>query len=406
MACVVLQYFVVNTDSNLLRDEQSAAPDAAATTREAAAVKADLESYERCLLAMARAVETAGMYGGSHPSSIHDVGEWFKLLSSILRVRGTFTVGTDGHVAFVEGSPFSTTNPMILGVLRKLYMTRAGRLELLNGFRETDAIKLAEFLANADESHLAEGENTLESWIERNRLYHVRIKQIRFREVKEGDRVVAGEKLRPNKPSKKDDESVPKSSGVKEVGTWSRRFETESKKAGAPPPIPEKVRDEVAAHLRGLISGDPGDLAEGVMQAAANPVQLSELILKVALVKHELAGRSDQRVGEDVVTCLRSVFDSIQRTSEAQTDEGWANMARMLSVLEEYILERHRAIAGGTDKDEKTIRSGVRDIQRDIEGGALRLEYDQKRSALAAVEHKVRQFFGIRRGKPIDSDVF
>jgi hypothetical protein len=402
MAWVVLQYDVVSAEDNLLKDEQPTQADAVSETPVTTADTAAVEACEKCLLALARAVETVGMYGSSHPSSKHEVGEWFKRLSSLLRMRGTFTVGTDGQVAFVEGTPFSTTNPVILSVLRRLYTSRAGRLDLLSGFREEDALKLAGFLANANESQLAGEENTLETWIERNRMYHVRVRQIEFREVKEGDRVIAGERLQPNRRSKPTDDSRAKSAGPKEVGTWARKFQTEADQASKPASLPGEVRDGIASQLRGLTSDNPLDLAENVMQAAANPAQLAELLLKIALVQHEVAKRTDQPVGTDVVTCLRSVFEAMQQAPEMQTDEGWANMARMLAVLEEYILGKQHEIAGGTDGDAEIIREGMRSIQRDVEGGALRREYDQKRGALVAVEQKVRQFFGVEREKPVD----
>lgn len=404
MAWVVLQYCDVNAEDNTLENEDSPQAGTVDAAKEMPGDAAAIEACEKCLLAMARAVETTGMYGVAHPSSKHEVSEWFNLLSSLLRLRGIFTVGTDGQVAFVENTPFSTTNPVILSMLRRLYTTRAGRLDLLSGFKEADALKLAGFLATADENHLAGAENTLEAWIERNRMYHIRIRQIQFREVKEGDRVVAGERLRQNRLSKPPDESRAKPSGPKEVGAWARKFQTEADQAGGPGALPGKVRDDIAASLRGLTSDSPQALAEHIMQAAANPVQLAELLLKIALVQHEVAHQTDQSVGDDVVTCLRSSFDAMQQAPEAQTDEGWANMARMLAVLEEYILEKQSAVTGGTDEDAEIIRAGVRTIQHDIEGGALRREYEQKRSALAAVEQRVKQFFGAGHKAAVDSN--
>ena len=148
------------------------------------------DAREESLLALGLAVQAVGIYGASHPSAQEAVAAWFKLLAAHLRLRGTFALGTDGHVALVNGTPYSTTNPVVLSLLRRLHMTRAGELELLSGLRIEDAALLADFLAAADEHHLADDEHSFTAWVERHGTRHVRVKQLRLREVKDGDRIV------------------------------------------------------------------------------------------------------------------------------------------------------------------------------------------------------------------------
>ena len=62
--------------------------------------------------------------------------------------------------------------------------------------------------------------------------------------------------------------------------------------------------------------------------------------------------------------------------------------------MEERILDQLQAVAGGGDKDAEIIRDGVRTMQHDLEGMALKDEYEQKRKALDAVERRIKRFFG------------
>jgi hypothetical protein len=361
-----------------------------------------IDTRETCLLAMARAVQSVGMYGVAHPSAREAVANWCKLLAPLLRSHGTFTLSSDGRVALVDDVALSTTNTVIHSLLRKLYTTRAGRLELLNGFHAEDAAMIAQFLADADANHLADREHAFDTWVARNQTRHVRISQIRLREVKDGDRIVSGTRRAPPERLKPAGMPGAERHAPEDVAVWEREFKHEVDRAGRPAPVAQKVLDRIAAHLRGTTAIQPADLAEHMTQAARNPAQLAELILKSALVQHEVAQRTEEPIGADVVTCLRSVLSALQQTPEARTDEGWASVVRTLAVLEANILERQQALTGGTAADEEVIRVGVRTMQHDLEGAALKREYEQKRDALLAVERRIRSFFGIDPESPLD----
>lgn len=392
----MLYFFGVNEKDSIYASEEGAlqAGDAVVSSSKAGTKAPD--GHEACLLAMGRAVQRVGMYGPAHPSSRAAVAEWHKALSLRLRLSGTFVVGTDGQVALVEGVPFSTTNPVILSLLRKLYTSRAGRLEWLSGFREEDALKLAAFLAAADEKHLAEPEHSIEAWIRSNTPHHVRVSQIRFREIQDGDRVVSGAG-RAGPVHRSGDRGAKKRESLhpKEVTSWARKFEVEAKRDEVPKSLPGELVDEVVSHLRGLDGTQTVAMSSAVRRAAEQPTKLAELLLKVALVQHAVKRRDGQPIGSDIAECLESVVDALVKLPEAKVEEGLANLARTLDVLESRVLEQMSHVTGGGEGDEKIVREAVEKMQRRIEGIALTREYEQKRSALLAVERRVKRFFGV-----------
>ena len=56
------------------------------------------------------------------------------------------------------------------------------------------------------------------------------------------------------------------------------------------------------------------------------------------------------------------------------------------------------SIAGGTAADAELVREGVRVLQRELEGAALKHEYQRHQTALMDVDRRIRRFFGPRRG--------
>lgn len=373
-----------------------------AGVRPAAAVPdAELRAYENCLLAMARAVENVGMYGPSHPTAREMVNEWSKGLAPLTRTRGQVTLDSDGHTPLINGTVLtgSLTNPVVLALLRRLYTTRAGRLEFLSGFNLKSAGQIAEFLAAADATRLADEEHSFDAWVTRNRIRHVRISPLRLLEVKEGDRIVSGDRQRPAEPKKPSGER-PKPA---ELAAWASEFSQDADRMGQRAAVSRKGVGMLVAFMRGLSGAAPAGMADQVAQAAANSGQLADLILKSALVQQELAQRFQEPVGDDVVACLRAVLNALQETEDGRTEEGWRNVARTLSALETCILERLQALADGTEKDAEVIRRGVRTMHYELEGSALKREYERKRSALLAVEQRIRKFFGLESRETVDT---
>lgn len=354
---------------------------------------AETEAYDNCLLAMARAVENAGMYGAAHPAVQDTVDRWFRLLAPLIRSRGKLTLDSDGHSALMNGVPLSgaSGNPVILSLLRKLYTTRAGRLELLSGFSAKSAGLMAEYLAGADATRLADEEHSLKMWIAQRQIRHVRVSPLRLLEAKDGDRIVSAERKRPAA------RSLPPAERLRPeaIATWASEFKADADRSGPSRVMPRKALNVLVAFLRGTTDAAPASMVEHIARAAENAAYLSELILKSALVQHELSQRFDEPVGDDVMACLRAVINALQEAPAAQTEEGWRDVARTLTALETCILDRLQALAGGTEKDAEVIRSGVRALHHDIEGAALKREYDQKRTALLAVERRIRKFFGL-----------
>lgn len=347
---------------------------------------------------MSLAVQSAGTYGARHPTTQHAVDEWLAALTPLLRLRGSLSIGTDGQLALLNRAPFSTDNPVILDLLRRLHMLRAGELTLMAGFRRADGTRVIEFVAAADPNHLADGDGTMSSWLSRHRVRHVRVKETRLREIKDGDRVVPGGRPRarhqPGKPRK----------DVKpaELASWRRQFEREAERAGQPRPVPPETRDRIVAHLRGTAPSSAEELGQQLAIAAANTAQLAELLLKVALVQQEVSRRVDEPVGKELVACLRPSFDALLARPEVRTEEGWADLARTLEALENGIVQRLADLTDGGEEDAEIVRAGFRDMQRELEGVALRREYEQKRNALLAVERRVKRFFGSDSADPDD----
>lgn len=375
-------------------DEPASRPGATEGRRVLPAEAAEIQSYENGLLAMARAVQVVGMYGAPHPAAREAVDVWIEHLAPLLRAHGTFTLGSKGDVALVNRIPLSITNPVVLSLLRKLYTTRAGQLELLVGFDAEAAGAMAAFLAGSDASRLAGEEESLEAWLARSQLRHVRVSRLKVLEVQEGDRVVSGTRKQPPKLARPPGAPDPDRFRPEDVAAWARAFRQDANRPGQPPVLPPGVRDAICAYLRGTTAARPADLVEPMTRAAGHIAQLSELVLKTALVQQEVAQRPDDPVGVDVVNCIRAIVDVLQQAPGAQTDEGWANLARTLAVLEEGVLEKLQSITGGTDDDEEVIRAGVRALQHELEGATLKRDYERKREELLAVEQKIQRFFG------------
>lgn len=364
-----------------------------ATPKTATALPATIAAYEACLLAMARAVEYVGMYGLTHSTAQERVNDWFSLLAPLIRSRGGFSLHSNGSTVLVNDTalPRVTANPVILVLLRKLYTTRAGKIELRSGFNASNAGLLAEFLANANATCLADDEHSLGEWVKRNRLHHVSVTPLQIVEVKEGERVVSGERRRrvatqpsPVEPLKPE-----------AIAAWLSAFKEDADRANRDAAMPRKVLGLLAAFLRGTAEASPAGMAECMTRAAGDAARLSEVILKSALVQHELAHRAAGPVGDEVVACLRAVVNALQETNEARTEEGWRAVAQTLASLETCILERLEALAGGTEQDAEAIRAGVRALHHEIEGAALKREYERKRNALTEVERRIREFFGL-----------
>lgn len=368
-----------------------------------ASAGAEMDAYEKFLIAMARAVENAGMYGSSHPTAQAMANQWFKVLAPLTRSRGKLTLDSDGHTVLINGDalPTAVTNPLVLSLLRRLYTTRAGRLELLSGFTAKSAALMAEFLANADATHLADDDHSFKAWVLRGQIRHVRISPLMLVEIKEGDQFVSGAPKRTADAKKAPDERP----SPEAIAEWAEEFKQDADRGGQPAVIPPKVLRVLVAFLRGTSDAPPASMAECVARVAGNPVQLSELILKSALVQQELTRRFKEPVGDDVVAGLRSVVSALQETPEARSDEGWRNVARTVAAIEACVLERLHPLAGGTEKDAEVIRKGVRVIHHEIEGAALKREYEQKRNALLAVERRIRLFFGLDAREPVSSSL-
>ena len=184
-------------------------------------------------------------------------------------------------------------------------------------------------------------------------------------------------------------------SGPGEAAAWARAFKQEAHRANRPAALAPAACAEIVSFLRGAAPAEPAALATRMTRAADNAPQLAELILKTALVEHELRRGPDQPLGAEVVTCLRSIVGVLQQAPEACTDEGWANLARTLEGLESCVLNRLEDLTGGTGEDAEVIRSGVRAMQHDIEGAALKRDYERKLSALQGVERQIQRFFGL-----------
>lgn len=372
----------------------------------AAAPHPEVHRVEAILAAMGVAVQTVAMYNSTHPSAIKAVALWMNLLSPRLRVNGTFTIGTDGRVALVDGIPFATANPVIQVLLRKLYTSRAGELQMLSGMGNAAASRVAECLSIADEHDLAEDENSLGAWIDRYELLHIQVNELLLREIKESDRVLDGSRQRSKRPRAPSTSAADRdgSAATRDAHSWAKRFERESKLGAAPPVLPSATRDSIAAHLRGKKSLAPVQLARAVTRAAEHTADLAELILKVAVVRHEIERQGDGPVGPDIVTCLRSILDAMLASPDARSNDGLANLARTLAVIESALLDRLSNVAGGSVEDADAVREGVRSMQRHLEGLALKYEYRQRRSALSTVEERVKRFFGVEDLGSIDAE--
>lgn len=384
------------------REERPPQTNAADANVSASKTGSEADTYGKCLLAMGRAVQNVGMYGTSHPSSLETVADWFSLVSALIRSRGTLTLDSDGHKAVMNGVPvpLSLENVLALALLRKLYTTRAGRLEFLAGFDVNSAMLMAEFLANADATRVAAETNSFGAWVARVQLKHLRVSPLRLREVKEGDLVVSGgvnlkRKAREDKPAGE-------KPNPEQIAQWAEDLKRDTDQAGRPRSVQRKAVGLLVSFLRGLSDIPPAGMAEQVARAAGDDAGLlPELILKSALIQQELAQRYEEPIADDVVACLRAVLNALQETPEAQAEEGWRKVIQTLTDIEARILERLPILAAGTEEDAQVIREGIRAMQHEVEGAALKREYERKRHALLEVEERIRKFFGSEAGDSV-----
>lgn len=380
------------------REERTPQASAADANVSASKTGIEIDTYGKCLLAMGRAVQNVGMYGTSHPSSLETVADWFSIVSALIRSRGTLTLDSDGHKAVMNGVPvpLSLENVLALSLLRKLYTTRGGRLEFLAGFDVNSAMLLAEFLASADSTRLVVESNSLAAWAARVQLKHLRVSPLRLREIKDGDLIVSGganlkRKAREGKPA---DEKP----DLEQIAQWAEDLKRDADQEGRLKSVQRKAVGMLVSFLRGLSDVPPAGMAEQVARAAGDAGLLPELILKSALIQQELAQRYEEPIADDVVACLRSVLNALQETPEAQADDGWRKVIQTLTDIETRILERLPILAGGTEEDAQVIREGIRAMQHDVEGAALKREYERRRNALLEVEERIRKFFGSEAG--------
>jgi len=336
------------------------------------------------------------MYGVKHPSARHEIDNWFKHLAPFLRSKGAMALGTDGQTAFVDGDPISTANPIILALLQQLHAARAGVLELRSGLSIEDAARLADFLNHVDTTRVVGDDQAIQAWLERSRIRHIRVKQLTFREIKEGDQIVRGD-FGPSPQRHTADRRTGPSARPKEALSWARDFEQEMAQTDASGGLPPETRDVIADHLRGIADVPPGELSMFMARAAEEPDGLASLILKTAVIEHEVAQRQDEPVGKDIVTCMQKVLGALQKSPTAGTEEGLNSLLAIIAALEQSILERLEALAGGTRDDAALVSTGAREMEHGIHGVALKREHAESRKALQDVERRVREFFGAAR---------
>ncbi|MBM4149910.1 MAG: hypothetical protein FJ224_12840 [Lentisphaerae bacterium] len=346
------------------------------------------------------------MYGTVHPAAKTAVSDWLRLAAPLMRSQGTLSIETNGNTALVGGMPYSTTNPVIQTLLARLYATRAGRLELLTGLRPEDAAALAEFLSRAGAGIVTDDEHSLETWVQKTRMKHVRVRRIRLKEIMEGDRVIRGSH---DKTATQEGRQSRRSSGerqprddAKEQTVWADSFRRESETASSPPSIASEATNAISRYMRGSNDASPEEMAEAVSEAAHNPAQLAAILLKTALVRHELTGIPSDPVGAHVIACLRSAMEALLRAPGNAGEDGWADIARTLAAIEEHVASNLHELTGGTDHDIEAVHNAVREMQHKLEGWALKREYAARHRALVTVEQKLRHFFGIPAERPLD----
>lgn len=390
-------------ETNPSPDERSLGTQAPGTAATQPSASAGIGEYGACLLAMGRAVQNVGIYGTTHPASIETVNQWFESLTPLIRTRGSLILDSNGHMATMNGIPvpLALKNALALSLLRKLYTSRAGRIEFLTGFEARSAMLLVEFLAKADSTRVAAESKSLGTWMARVQLHHLRVSPLRLREVKEGDVLISGGRSvtgrgREGKPSGERPTQ-------EQFARWAEELQRDTDETGRPAAVRRKAIKILVAFLRGTSDVPPSGMAEQVARAAEDPGLLADLILKSALVQQELSQRYEEPVGEDVVGCLRSVLNALQEMPESKSDEGWPKLIQMLTELETHLLERLPLLAGGTEEDAQVIRDGVRAMHHDVEGEALKREYERKRNALLEVEKRIRIFFGLSAGESAET---
>lgn len=390
-----LSWTPVNPEPVQSPDEQPLRTKAAGAPASNPSTNAEVGAYGACLLAMGRAVQNVGIYGTAHPASVQTVNQWYDGLALLIRTRGSLTLDSNGHIAVINGIPvpLALKNALALSLLRKLYTTRAGRIEFLAGFDVGSAMLLAEFLANADATRVAAESKSLAVWMARVQLHYLRVSPLRLREVREGDVLVSGGlNTRGRVPEGRPSGERPTQ---EQFDQWAEELQRETDAGGQPVAVRRKTIGMLVSFLRGTLEAPPAGIAEQVARAAEDPGLLADLILKSALVQQELSQRYDEPVGDDVVGCLRSVLNALQEMPESRTDEGWRKVIQTLTEIEMRLLERLPVLADGTEEDAQVIRDGIRAMHHDVEGEALKREYERKRNALMEVERRIRIFFGL-----------
>ena len=105
-------------------------------------------------------------------------------------------------------------------------------------------------MATVDANHLASDDSAIEAWIDRTGIRHVKVRPLIFREVKEGGRIISGDRPRPHQHTPTTDKTSRRQPGPEEAKTWARDFRRQRARADASATLPPEIRDEVAAHLR------------------------------------------------------------------------------------------------------------------------------------------------------------
>lgn len=314
------------------------------------------EALRPVLISIGRGLGTVSVYGKDHPSVQQIVEQAFSELSTVLKVKKSFSLGTFNGGLTVDEEPMEVRDVPIRTLEKRLVSMKISHLALTSGLTVNELKNLLAALCAPNDEKMKQ---TLES----AGTSHVKMEDVKYVAL-HGD-------------EKKSGGSGGGDQANKDTGTHSIDA------------VPSVQVNQIVAFLKG--ESGAADGAEDVKELLSDPEKLGQMILEAASIRQSgVAVHDGESLADIVVGCLRRTYGGLRKESEFQTAQGKVNLNKAMMLLEKTVLDKiHAALGAQHPEIDKRIFDAIREMEEEQQFEMLTAHYFDQRRKIDRVEDKI-----------------
>ncbi len=318
---------------------------------------ADAASVQGILRSFGAVVNNVTFYGAKHNVTRKSIEMGYTLLVKFFETYERVNLSMTEDTLVADGQPVDLKNPLLDGLSKQLAALEVGGFSLLRGVTWEEFWKLMMLLSTHPDKLREMG--TFSDAVTQLGLEHVQSKRVVYQRVTEEEVVV-----------KRDD--------------LSEAVAAAEASGGA------DIVDKLVAYLKGQGDAPPEEIAQGLNQLSA---ELADIVVQTAKSLKEQSADGGKRLGEIVAECLRKTYDGLMRDPAARTQQGKKALSKMMTSLEEQVLEKMKETPDAVSADDQSvIEETLEDITTELAVDSLASEYMKKRKGIETAETKLLKF--------------